>query len=197
VKFTALLGLIFMVVGCAMQPTVPGTSVHWDQRRDRLLQLEQWSARGRIAVKHTDGGGQGRINWSQVGSDSRIQLSGPFGTGAYEIAWNAEHLVVTAKDGTVQAAYAGRDAARQFLDEQLGWSFPAVSTRYWILGVPDPDFASRERFDDEGWLTGIEQNGWIVVYDGFAENDELWLPRKIVMENENARVKVVVDHWSL
>lgn len=189
------LGMGLLVSGCALQPSVPGESVSWDQRREELSQLPEWQARGRIAVKSEDGGGQGNLQWRQSGPNARIRLSGPFGVGGYEIAWGADSLIVTGKSGQLELTYAGPDAAEQFLRDQLGWSFPAVSLRYWILAIPHPDFDSRTTFSDDGWLAGIEQNGWVIGYDRFEKQNTQWLPGKIVMENPATRVKMVVDTW--
>jgi len=195
--FLALLVVLITVGGCALQPTVPGDSIDWAERRAELVRLSDWQARGRIAVKARDGGGQGDIHWRQTAVGSRVRLSGPFGVGAYEIAWDAESFVILGKAGDTTMAYAGRDAADRFLMDQLGWSFPAMSLRYWILGVPDPEPESSEQFDSDGWLSGIQQSGWSIDYDGFEVRDEVWLPRRIVMKNERARVKLIVDDWEL
>jgi outer membrane lipoprotein LolB len=191
-----LLFIVVLIGGCALQPVVPERAIDWNARRDRLSALTDWEARGRIAVKSADEGGQGNIRWIQSAAQAQIRLSGPFGAGAYEISWTADDLVVSSKDGEVTVAYEGSDAAQQFLSDQLGWTFPAISTRYWLLGVPHPGYESLERFDD-GWLKRIEQNGWSVNYDSFESHDDLWLPRKIVMENDQARVKLVIDRWVL
>lgn len=193
----AVTALLFVVAGCALRPTIPGTSVRWDERRDTLLGLSSWQARGRIAVKSDDGGGQGNIQWQQDGPEARIRVNGPFGAGAYELFWSDERITVSDKRGEVSADYSGPDAAERFLAERLGWYFPAVSTRYWILGIAHPSYPAKERFDTDGWLTGIEQNGWVVAYEGFTVRSGTWLPRRIVMENEQARVRVIVDRWLL
>ena len=183
--------------GCASRPTVSGSGVDWAERADYLLQLSRWEASGRIAVKSGAQGGQGNLRWVQEGANGHIGLHGPFGVGAYQIDWNDDDLVVTGKAGEVTMAYAGPDAAEHFLADQLGWSFPAHSTRYWILGVADPRFSSRAEFDADGWLVSLEQNGWFVSYDRFIAADGHWMPRKIVMESERARVKLIIDQWRL
>jgi len=195
----SLLGLVtlMLVSGCATRSKLPGTGLNWDQREADLGQLANWQAHGRIAVKAEDGGGQGKLHWYQTDSRARIQLSGPFGVGAYELAWDSDSLVVTTKAGEVTAAYAGPQAADQFLNDQIGWSFPAISVRYWILGIVDPQFDSDRQFDRDGWLIGIEQNDWSITYDGFSLHEEQWLPNKIVMQNDTARVKLIVDRWGL
>jgi outer membrane lipoprotein LolB len=189
--------LLMLASGCAMRPQIPGTGLNWDQREVELGELENWQAHGRIAVKSDDGGGQGKLHWYQTDAHARIQLSGPFGVGAYELAWDSDSLVVRTKAGEVTAAYAGPQAAEQFLVDQLGWSFPAISVRYWILGIVDPQFASSRQFDRDGWLIGIEQNDWSIAYDGFSLYQDQWLPKKIVMQNDSSRVKLIVDKWGL
>ncbi len=185
----ALVGL----AGCASRPVVP--MVNWVQRAESLVQLPGWEASGRFAVKSGTSGGQGSIRWVQEGSDVSIGLHGPFGVGAYQIDWTDDDLVVTGKAGEVTLAYAGPDAVDRFLTDQLGWTFPARSTRYWILGVVDPRFQSHSEFDADGWLVGIEQNGWVVSYGRFVEVQGRWMPRKIVMEHDQVRVKLIVDQW--
>jgi len=186
-----------VLTGCASRPTVSGTGVDWARRAANLVQLPGWEASGRIAVKSGTDGGQGSIRWVQEGANARIALRGPFGVGAWQIEWTDDDLVVTGKAGEVTLAYAGPDAVERFLTDQLGWSFPARSTRYWILGVADPRFSSRSEFDADGWLATLEQNGWVVSYDRFVAEQGRWMPRKIVMEHDHARVKLIVDQWQL
>ena len=192
-----LTAVMLSVGGCALRPTVPGTSVPWAERRARLVALSTWQASGRIAVKSDAGGGQGSVRWQQAETRSVVRVSGPFGAGAYEIAWDRDAVEIIGRAGDAQLAYAGPNAAEKFLHAQLGWSFPAMSLRYWILGVPDPGHKSRERFDDNGWLAGIEQDGWSIAYDDFEIRNEIWLPRKVVLNNDQARVRLIVDEWEL
>ena len=190
-----LVAVAFLAGCAALRP--PAAEISWEQRRDRLLGLEQWQARGRIAVKSESGGGQGDLQWQQNGATSRIRVSGPFGAGAYEIRWDPATLTVTSRNGEFARAYSGPDAAEQFLAEQLGWSFPAASTRYWMLGVLDPAFPGEERRAADGGLAGLSQNGWSVTYDRFGEAIGLPMPAKLTLQSERARVRLVIDRWDL
>lgn len=192
----AVVLLCLQAAACALQPRIPGTEVRWDQRREQLLALPAWELQGRIAIKAGDEGGQGSLQWLQEGESARLRLSGPFGAGAYEIRWDAREVMVTSSDGEVSLNYQGPDAIARFLDEQLGWSFPAGHARYWVLGVPAPAQRSRERFDESGWLAGIEQGGWTVSYESFVERHQQWMPRKITLQDDTARIRVVVDRWN-
>ncbi len=186
---------VLIITGCASRPTVPGSGIDWPHRAELLLQLPRWEANGRVAVKSGSEGGQGSLRWVQEGADTRINLHGPFGAGALQIDWSEKDLVVTGKSGDVTQAYSGSDAIEQFLTDQFGWSFPARSLRYWILGVADPDLPGRSEFDADGWLMTLEQSGWAVSYDRFAKVRDHWMPRKIIIQNERARIKLVVDKW--
>jgi len=183
------------LAGCATRPVQPEVAIDWDQRAAWLVAAPAWRAQGRIAVKSGKDGGQGNMTWVQ-GDSTRISLSGPFGAGAYEITWDDERIVVNSKKGEQVASYTGRDAADRFLEQQLGWSFPARSIRYWLLGVADPEYHSERHLDEAGWLRRIDQNGWAVEYGRFDGVGDHYLPGKIVMENDRARVKLVVDKWS-
>lgn len=162
-----------------------------------LLKLEAWEARGRIAIKSDTGGGQGDLRWEQEGAASSIRVSGPFGAGAWDIRWDPQSLSVTSKNGEFSRAYTGADAAEQFLTEQLGWAFPAVSTRYWLLGLPDPAYPAAHVLGLDGALAGFEQNGWSVSYERFVQQDGMRLPAKLTVENEQARLRLVIDRWCL
>lgn len=180
-----------------MRPQQPDAAVDWDRRAAMLAVQSAWQVHGRIAVKADGRGGQGNIAWAQSADESRIALRGPFGAGAAEIVWGKERIVVTTGDGEQTASYAGPDAAERFVEQQLGWTFPARSIRYWLLGIADPAYPSERRLDTAGWLAAIEQNGWTVEFSRFEPIGEHYLPGKLVAQNAHARVKLIVDEWSL
>lgn len=194
---SGLLALALLLGACATRAPLPDGGFDWVQREARLAAERLWQARGRIAYRSGPDGGQGSLTWTQSGSTARISLRGPFGAGAYRIEWDDQRIVVNSKLGERVAEYTGRDAADRFLEDQLGWTFPAGSIRYWLLGIADPEFPGRRRFDEHGRLAGIEQNGWDVGYDRFVESHGYLMPGRITVESERARVKLVVDEWSV
>jgi outer membrane lipoprotein LolB len=166
-------------------------------RQERLLGLGQWEARGRVAIKSADTGGQGSLQWLQTGSAARIRLSGPFGAGAYEINWMPGQLTVSSRGAEAALEYVGPDAAERFLAEQLGWSFPVTSIRYWLLGLADPAASAAEQSDARGRLVELRQSGWVVRYEDHVQDAATWLPHKLVIEREDLRVRFVIDKWLL
>jgi outer membrane lipoprotein LolB len=176
-----------------------GGPVDWAARNASLSAIEQWEFTGRLAVKDlvNGGGTQANVRWQQDAQNSRIRLSGPFGAAAHEIFWEPDRLSVVDKDGEQAIAYQGAQAAEQFLTEQLGWSFPAESTRYWLRALRDPSAAGEEVFDQNGNLTELHQHGWQISYERYLMSDGISLPSRLVMQNASARLRIVINKWHL
>lgn len=193
----ALALLALAAAGCALQPPAAPPAVDWPARATALAGLDGWQARGRIALKAEGRGGQGDLAWTQAGPDARIRVSGPFGAGAYEIRWTPAAVTVTSRDGEFSREWTGADAAEQFLAAQLGWSFPAVSTRWWLLGLPDPAHPAERTLAADGSLAALAQNGWNVRYERYVDAGGWPMPARLTVESDRARLRVVVDRWCL
>ena len=167
------------------------------QRIADLSALDDWSMRGRIAVKQPAGSGQSKILWEQTGETTDIGLTGPLGAGAINIHWVPDELTLVGADLDVRHRYIGGNAAEQFLAEQLGWQFPAASIRYWLLGIPNPGYQFEQEFGEAGELLSISQLGWRVQYQRFARVDAHLLPSKLEIQNTEVRLRLIVDSWSL
>ena len=194
-RLVCVLVLCGFAAGCALQRAVPGSTVAWESRREALLALDGWELRGRIGVKTRDGGGQGSLEWQQGREDARLRVSGPFGAGAWELRWNPREAVLSDGHGQVAQDYAGPAALDRLLADNVGWEFPAEQTRYWVLGLAAPGSRSRLRYGQDGWLEGLEQDGWQVEFARFGETSGYWMPRTITVQNDSARLRLVVDRW--
>lgn len=167
-------------------------------RQLELAELEDWELRGRLAFKDATGeGGQASLRWWQTGQVSRLRVAGPFGAGAYELTVAPDEVRIRDGQGERSVAYAGQDALEQLLREQLGWDFPATAARYWVLGVADPAVTATAVRDTDGGLTSLEQHGWLITYQRFAEFDGVMLPVKLKMQSVRAELRMVVSKWTL
>lgn len=167
-------------------------------RRAAIEAVSSWEARGRLALKmHVTSaqGGQGSFIWTQAGDLTVLRVSGPFGAGAYEIRWEPSGIQVLSGRGEVAAEYAGPAAAERFLQEQVGWSLPVANARQWLLGLAGPDSGAVETLDGDGLLIALEQDGWRVHYDEYRQQGGIALPRKLVLESDAGRIRLVVDKW--
>ena len=100
----------------------------WQQHRQLVKQITDWTLAGRIVVNTEDDGWNGDFHWSQRVSGYGIQFSAPFGQGAFQLESNATGVEMRFSDGkTFQAA-----DAESLLLEQLGWNFPLSGFQYWV-----------------------------------------------------------------
>jgi outer membrane lipoprotein LolB len=196
IRLLSLIALFSIVACSTLKPVAPPDD---SRSRDRLLAVHEWEFSGRIAVSSNagEGDGQASLRWRQRAQQSRLRVSGPFGAGSYELNWTPERIIVSRADGEQSLEYTGADAAEMFLQDQLGWSFPADSARYWVLGLLDPRMPGKERFDAAGGLAGLSQHGWQLTYERFVDVNGFTLPTRISMENPNARLRIVVGRWKL
>lgn len=189
---------LFLLLGLAACTSIrPVMAPGWSERQASLAAVDYWELRGRMAFRSGEEGGQARLEWQQLADTSLIQLAGPFGAGAYNLVWEPQFVSLADASGERSIEYTGAAAAEDFLREQLGWSFPAGSMRYWVMGLPDPATDSDIQFDDAGQLATIRQYDWNVQYERFQNIDGYVLPTRITIENDDARLKIVVSDWRL
>lgn len=189
--------LALLLGGCAGRPVLPPEPADAELRRQALLALPGWVARGRIAVRSAETGGQASFAWSQQADATRLRVSGPFGAGAWEIDWNPVQLTVRSARGETRADYEGPDAVERFLAEELGWSWPVANVRYWLLGLAGTASPAGETRDADGRLAFLAQDGWRVSYEEYRLAGGWWMPRRLSMENGQERIRVIIDGWDL
>ena len=191
----AAVAATLLLSSCATLP--PAGETDWGERETILTALEDWEFSGRLAVKDlvSGEGTQASVRWRQEDLNSRIRLSGPFGSGAQELYWEPGRIRIVNGDGEQTMEYTGPQAAERFLRDQLGWSFPAESTRFWLLGLSDPAAPGQEIFSNDGELVELYQHGWRIAFERFVSTDGLLLPSRLVMQNSTARLRIVIGKW--
>ena len=181
--------------GCTTTPERTGESVEadWLQRRTTLRELEEWRMRGRIALAAGDDGWNGTLTWQQVFEDVDFRFRGPLGIGGFRIHGDPERLRIKTSKGEEHILSDPIEEMRA----QFGWSVPVHSMRYWMLGVSDPGLPADETVDDQGRLAELVQLDWEVRYIAYRLYDGTLLPRKLVMESAEVRIRLAVDDWEL
>jgi outer membrane lipoprotein LolB len=185
--------LMLALAGCQTAPVAPAPTVAWGIRRPTLQSLERFGLQGRVAVAVGSQGFNAGIRWTQSGTQTRLELTGPLGAGGVQVTANGADLSVITSSGK----RLGADAARAELRDKLGFEPPLGSIRYWILGVPDPGAPASVRLDSQQRLTGLTQEGWRIDYTSYMPVGAEWLPRLLTLRRAGVRVRMVVDGWRL
>ena len=197
---TALLLLAALAVSACVThpPAAPSAALPYEQRRAGLQSLPGFSLEARVAAAVGSEGFNVSLAWNQQGERSTLDLRAPLGFGAAHVVNDAQGLQVDAGQGQ---RYAGASAVDE-LTRRLGFEPPLQSLRYWLLGVPDPASVAAETLSADGLsLLAIEQGGWQVQVQDYARygNTTLGasLPRRLSLQRDGVRVKLVIDQWTL
>ena len=192
-RAAAAVAVLVFLGGCAALPAgkdLPPLE-DWDTRQQVLGGLQDWTFKGRVAVKAGDEGFNGKINWIQQRSRLTLTVSGPLGVGTVRIEGDGNALVLTDKDGTRTELHD----AELDLRYRYGWTIPVTSLRYWALGIPDPSTPAETRFDDRGQLVNLRQSGWNVDISRYREGGGQPMPAILTASNPDTRVRMVIDSW--
>lgn len=160
----------------------------WAEHREALAQVLGFSLQGRLA----DGSGRsGELSWRQH-ADARfeLQLRGPFGAGAIEIAGDGLGVRVRSKDNEQYT-----DDPQAWMQAQLGWSLPLDGLRAWALGLPAEGDIDGFSLDPEGRLASLQQRGWTIRYDDYQRVGRFELPRRLQAQSADIRLRLVIDRW--
>ena len=193
-RLPIIAALIALAAGCAAPPEPPGVEGRdWLERRDTLRDIAEFRMEGRLALNTGRKGYSGTVSWEQNDDLLDFRFRGPFGFGGFRIHGDADRLRVKTTGGE---EFFLTEPERE-MTERFGWSLPVYSMRYRILGVSDPALPAEETLDEDGLLAALEQGGWRIRYDGYAEARGLVLPRRLEMEHGDVRIKVMTDRWEI
>ena len=203
---TLLSGLLFLIIqGCANTPPSPTTLLQppsWQTTVDRILSIENWEFSGKIGVRVPERIDSAVINrWQQQGNQFTIDLSSAiFGLGATRIEGSPNKITITESGEEPITSYQ----PEYLIHQHVGWPLPITQLRYWIKGIPAPstypiDKVENLEFNDKEQLSRFHQSGWKIHYPRYTQlkemNKETSLPGKIVLQQQQVKITVIVNEW--
>ena len=195
-KLLALSSVLLLGACASAPPSQPLTGAAWEARQQTLSRLDDWTLIGRIGVTAESEGWHGSLRWSQRKRDYAIDIVGPLGQGRIAIQGNDYGVRVRTADGE----YTAGDP-EQLLVETTGLRIPLRGLLYWVRGLPKPDVAAVLSGDDQGRLTHLEQEGWLIDYLSYVpveiRETTLDLPDRINARQDGLQVKLVIREWDL
>lgn len=187
---------ILVLSGCATQMEPPfDHQVYqkqpWKLRKVKLNDQVCWNIRGAVSVTNRGNTQMGTFTWKQVQDRFAINFYGPLNIGAFGIKGAPGSVTLVKPTGSYNAPNA-----ETLMQEQMGWYLPVTNLYYWVRGLPAPG-PSHERYDSYGHLAMLQQQGWTIQYQAYQAQNNADLPRKIIMDNEELHVKLVIKNWNL
>lgn len=204
----ALLGifcccLIMQLSGCTSIPTQPqtdavATTVLYDPATaTQAVLAREFNILGRLAIQDEKQSFSGSFRWVHLAASDEILLFTPLGQAVAEITKDdgGVRLITSKMEG-----YYANDA--ETLTEQiLGWRLPLDGLRYWIQGMHSPLSAAEKDLDRQNQVLAIRQDGWHIHYNNFIQTSlsPAPLPKNMNLfyENQNLKIRVIVDNWKV
>jgi len=183
--------LLFLAACSALEPRREPTS--WASHSAQLAALQQWTARGKVALRSADSAESAGLVWRQQGPATDLQLSGPLGVGATSIHSDGARLEIRRGDEQQILDVSTADAIRQ----SVGWDLPLQALAYWLKGLPAPGQSVQDmEFDpDTGLLRRLHQEDWEVRYQKYGEFGGVILPLRLQVSRGATEAKVLITHW--
>lgn len=186
----AVILLSLFLQGCMTLKHSEKSSVAWEARRARLVQIDRFTLQARVSSGGLFGI-KGNLHWRQAPDGFEMRVAGPFGVGAATITGRGEEVEIR----TAKKTFTTRDPEGD-IKSRLGWTFPVSHLRYWVLGQPAPGSRAEFGLDQAGRVVSIEQDGWTLEYGEYQRAGAMELPRKFEIANSEIRLKVIADTWS-
>jgi outer membrane lipoprotein LolB len=189
----ALVAALVLSACAAPSTTMLPDLADWEVRRETLASLDAWAFNGRIAVRTTEDGFNGKLRYRQAAGDFEAIMSGPLGIGTVMLERDDGRLTFTDKEG-VETVFV--DPERE-LELRFGWDVPLDSLRYWALGIPDPARPAETTLDGSGQLASMMQDGWDIAVNRYREAGGQPMPQRLTVTNDVTRVILVIDRWDI
>ena len=178
--------LVFLLSACSVIPVEPG--VHYSRAAMlHLYDLERWSFEGRLALTGQNDSWSANISWEHSPEAEKIKLFGPLGQGAVLISLKGNVVTIDRGGDDVQSS----TQPEEFINQQLGMFVPVRSLRYWVVGLPEPSLSYKDTD------SGFNQAGWLSEYKQMQPVDDGAMPLKMMVMNNQVKLKLVIDHWVL
>jgi outer membrane lipoprotein LolB len=191
-QLTLWLSLAFLA-GCTGLAEREPTSAGWQAHSAQLVELQRWTANGKLALRTADASDSASMVWQQLGRDTLLQLSGPLGMGATTIESDGQQLDIRRGDERQILDISTPDA----IALNTGWDLPLHALTYWLKGLPAPD-AEIQKLDlntQTQLLQSLQQDDWDISFESYGQFQGYILPTRLRIQRGATLVKVVISQW--
>lgn len=178
---------LMLLVLSACSSVAPPTAVLPVAARDAAA----FSLNGRLAVRHGEERHSAGLRWQHQPHHDELLLQGPLGITAARISSDARSA--TLENGKL---YEAQDV-EALMQHVLGWGLPLPVLHHWLVGAVDASLPAATERDSLGRLTLLQQAGWEVHYQRYADDHADSLPTRITFSRDELQVKLLIDEWDL
>lgn len=185
-----------VLAGCETTKTLPTELSNQqqrlvEQRQTQLKTLQHWQLSGRVSMITSEESWSGQLYWQQGPSDYLIHFSAPSGQGAMQLSGDETGVELRLANGDTYRA----EDADTLLRQETTWDLPIAALWFWIRGLPDPAMPLKAQLDPQGLITDLTQKEWRIHYNSYQQYDQYYFPRKIVINNRDTKLKLIVTQW--
>ncbi|MDM8568913.1 lipoprotein insertase outer membrane protein LolB [Thiotrichales bacterium HSG1] len=177
--------LLLLISGCLALPPLPQMPAK---------QLNSWQINGRIAIKTKNDSWTAKFNWQQQIATYKLRFSNPMGQGAILLDGSDSGVIMRTADNKV---FNAKDPDTLMADV-LKLYIPVTNLNFWIRGIPTPNSSPQwYSLDKIGRLQTLRQDAWEISYGRYTNIENINLPKKIFLDNDEFQVKIIVDKWRI
>lgn len=191
-----LIGLSFylFLVSCSTAPVTPDRSAAWERKQVELRAINSWQVNSSIAVKGDKGAWSARVFWQQQPNNYQLRFHVAGGQGV---------VLLNGTPSRVQMRTADRQefvapTPDVLMKDVLKVDVPVSFLQYWIRGIPSPkERVADYQLNENNQLSYLRQVGWKVEFTDYSEVQGYSLPQRLVLENDEFKVKILISQWQL
>lgn len=190
--------LLSLLAGCASQAVAPTqTSVPpAAQHRFATLQaVQSFDVEAKLAVQYAGKGYTARLEWQHSPALDTLRIFSPLGQQVALIERSAHSVTLTDQSGNTHQAADVSSLTAQL----LGWRLPLTGLSQWILGAPHINSPFQASYLAQGEPARLMQDQWQIDYDDYREVQlqgvQSSLPHITRLQQQNVRLKLVIQHW--
>lgn len=197
IRRNSTLLLALLLVGCAQVPEMPSQAEQadrWFAHQRNIGRISNWFIDGRVGIKTEQQSGSASLFWRQNGNSFEMRIVAPLGQGTYILSGSPAGVQMRGPDNLLLTA----DTPEELMQIGLGWSVDLRGLRYWVRGLPEPDKAFQGlQLDAYGRLGSLDQSGFSVEIQRYADVEQYVLPEKLLIKNPDLQLKMVIKRWEL
>jgi len=195
-----LLSLTLYLSGCAINTKQPSVAVNtespsvlYQQHMDNIGNIHQFSVKSRLGIITNPKNHSARLSWQHTPQKDHINVYSPIGGKVANIIKTSEKVTLTDNgQKTIEA-----EDTESLTEKTLGFRLPLSGLSHWVLGKPSNiGLVNMVQWDANGRIKTMQQNGWDIQYQDYAEHSGYFLPRKVTLKNDKMTLKLVTDKWT-